>query len=189
MKLRRLLLTFLILHSVVACAGSRVYEWTEDVKLSDGTVITASRSAQYDASADLRGGREASWLQTQSTIVGPIGVSTGAPAFRSSLTPLAFDVSPQGYVFLVCIAASGLAIKEWKVRSKEPYVAFALRQGAWQRISMSEAPRAIRPNLLVSTRTLFFYKGGQNGMHVSLQLKGELDSNPQIDKRFKTIQR
>lgn len=168
----------------------RHFEWTEDVKLSDGRMILVKRTEDYRRIVDVGAGFQKGWLFQKSTI----SAELPAPiqrlvSWEGSLKPLVLDIQPDGSAYLVCRVATGAARTEWKIPDHEFYVPFHLKNENWQRIPLSELPTSVKPNLLGSSYTLFIDRETFSGVHVDLKLKKELDSNVRASKKIKSIVR
>jgi hypothetical protein len=186
--LHRAAFLFLALISVTACAQTRQIDWTEDVRLSDGRTIVVKRTGEYRRVTDAGAGFRQGWLLERS------GLSAELPApisrsvsWQGSLEPVVLDVHSGAIVYLVGVPANGRARHEWKLPRHELYAVLRLGTDGWERISIDQLPTSMQPNLFVSADELFLKKRKASGAHVDLKLKAELDSDSQIDKRYKTI--
>jgi len=192
MTIRCALLVLLLTH-LNACAslsGEKRIEWSEDVRLGDGRMIVVKRSEEYRHVVDAGAGFREGWLLEQSDISTELPQPIGRRvSWRGSLRPVVLDLQPDGTVYLVGVPASGRAIHEWKLPRHEFYVVLRLRNETWDRVPLEELPASIQPNLFASSYRLFIREGNPSGRHINSKLKSELDSNPQVDKRYKTIVR
>ena len=175
--------------SVVASpANIKRTDWTEDARLSDGRVIVVKRANEYRMVADAGSGFREGWLLERCEI------SADLPSpivrrieWRGSLQPVVLDLAMDGMVYLVGVPPNGRAVHEWKLPRHELYVVLRFEGGDWKRTAVDQLPASLQPNLFISSRELFIRQGKPSGHHVDLKLKSELDSNPQIDKRYRTI--
>jgi len=181
----------LVLMRLSACAtaaGEKYIEWTEDVRLGDGRMIVLKRSEEYRHVVDAGAGFREGWLLEQSNISAELPQPVARHIlWRGSLRPVVLDVQPDGTVFLVGVPASGQARHDWKLPRNELYAVLRLNGETWERVPLELLPAGIQPNLFASSYQLFITEGKSSGRHVDLKLKSELDSNPQIDKRYRTI--
>lgn len=186
-------LVVLALVHVGACAtaaGEKRIEWTEDARLSDGRVIVVTRAEEYRHIVDVGAGFREGWLLEQSDISAELPRPIQRRVtWRGSLQPVVLDLQPDGTVYLVGVPASGKARHDWKLPRNELYAVLRLNGDWWERVPLEQLPAAIQPNLFASSYRLFITEGKLSGRHVDLKLKGELDSNPQIDRRYKTVVR
>lgn len=172
-----------------ACSNMRHFEWTEDVKLSDGRMIVVKRTEDYRASMDVGAGFQRGWLLQKSSISAelPSPIKRNV-SWEASLVPLVLDIQPDdNAVYLVGVVPTGAARTEWKVPNHEFYVPFRLAAEGWQRIHLADLPVFVQPNLLASGYGLFIRRGTPSGIHVDLNLKTQLDSDPNLGKRWKSI--
>lgn len=173
-----------------ACSNMRHFEWTEDVKLSDGRMIVVKRTEDYRHIVDVGAGFQKGWLFQKSTISGELPAPVlHKVAWEGSLSPLVLDIQPDNSVYLVSSVSTGAARTEWKVPDHEFYVAFRLAGNEWRRIPLADLPLSVQPNLLPYGYGLFIRRGMQSGTHVDLKMKAELNSNPNLSKRLKSIVR
>lgn len=188
MILYRCVLLLLVLASATACAQTKRLAWTEDVRLGDGRMIVVERTEEYRHVVDAGAGMREGWLLEQSDIGADLPKPVGRRvSWRGSLRPVVFDVQPDGAVYLVGVPASGQARHDWKLPRNELYAVLRLTGDKWERVALEQLPAAIQPNLFASSYQLFITEGRSSGRHIDLKLKTDLDSNPQIDKRYRTI--
>ena len=183
-----MLLACSIVPVLASCASNRVHEWTEEVQLSSGAIMVASRASYYRPINDIGGGRGAQWLLVKSTISGVLPPRDAPASFEGPMTPIMLDVLGPGVAYLVGVPTA-LGTDEWKVPPREFYVAFRLADDGWQRISLEALPLSAVPNLLLNERDLFSERVLRSGDHVDRERKRTLDADPTISKRFKTIVR
>jgi hypothetical protein len=173
-----------------ACSNMRHYEWTEDAKLSDGTRFLVRRSEDYKRVLDLGAGFQEGWLFQKSTLAADLPMPVGRTvSWEGSLKPLVLDIQPDKTIYLVNVVATGASRHEWHVPDHEFYVVFKLTENGWKRISLSELPVGIQPNLLGNTYTLFIHRDARSGIHVDLRMKAELQSDGLLAERYKWIVR
>lgn len=168
------------------CADTKVIQWEEDTKLSDGRVVVVKRSNEYQRIGSPQAGFRVDWVYMNGTLSvqepSPIGQRV---AWTGSLIPIAIDVI-DGQLYLVGVAG-GRAIQHYNLPNKQDHVALYFHSGDWFRFPLDDLPLAIRPNLFSGDRT-YLFEDGQSS-HMSLELKTRLDSNPEIGKPFKEIPR
>lgn len=183
-------LVWMLAPTLGACSNMRHFEWTEDVKLSDGRMMIVKRTEDYRRIMDVGAGFQKGWLFQKSTITtelpSPIQRKV---AWEGSLKPLVLDIQPDSTVYLVCRVATGANRTEWKVPDHEFYVSFRLTPESWQRIPLADLPLSVQPNLLGSTYTLFIDRKTQSGIHIDISQKKVLDSDVRVSERVKSIVR
>ncbi len=183
-------LALIYLSACASAAGEKRIEWTEDVPLGDGRVIVLKRAEEYRQVVDAGAGVRQGWLLEQTDISAELPQPLGRRiSWRGSLHPVVLDLQPDGAVYLVGVPANGRAALEWKLPRHELYAVLRLNGDKWERTSMDQLPTTVRVNLFASSYQLFITEGNQSGRHVDLELKRRLDSNPQIDRRYRTIVR
>jgi len=165
-------------------------EWTEDVRLSDSRTIVVKRVEEYRKVVDVGAGLKEGWLLEQSDISAELPQPIGRRiSWRGSLHPVVLDVQAEGAVYLVGLPPNGRAMSEWRLPRHQLYVVLQLKGENWERISVEQLPESMQPNLFVSSYELFIRRGAPSRGHVDQKKKGDLDSNPQIDRRYRTIVR
>jgi hypothetical protein len=184
------ILTCLVLVFLSACSsvsGIKHVQWTEDLRLSNGRTIVINRLEEYRSVSDVGAGFRSGWLLERSNISAEL---PGSPArnatWQGSLRPVVLD-ELHGIVYLVGVPANGRAREEWKLPPHELYAALRLRGDGWERISLEELPSSLQPNLFASSYALFITQDKSSGEHVNLELKRQLDSDPQLDRRYQSI--
>lgn len=181
-------LVWMLIPIVGACSNERHFEWTEDVKLSDGRMILVKRTVDYRRVLDIGAGFQKGWLFQKSTITAELPAPVQRKvSWEGSLSPLVLDIQPDNTVYLVCYVPTGSAEIEWKVPDHEFYVVFRLENEAWKRIALDQLPLSVQPNLFASARTLFIDRETRAGIHVDLKLKKDLDSDAELSKKLKSI--
>ena len=152
-------------------------------------MVVVKRAEQYRHVVDAGAGFKEGWLLEQSDISADFPQPVGRRiSWRGTLRLVALDLQPDGAVYLVGVPASGKAMDEWKLPDHEFYAVLRLNGNGWERVPMAQLPASIQqPNLFVSSYRLFITEGKPSGRHVDLKLKGGLDSNLQIGKRYRTI--
>jgi hypothetical protein len=183
-------LLLMTLPTLGICASTKKFEWTEDVRLSDGRMFPVQRYEEYRQVTDRGAGFRVGWLFQKSRITGELPAPIRRKVtWEGSLKPLALNVQPDMSVYLVCRVSTGAGRNEWKLPDNENYVVFRLMDDRWLRIPLSDLPLSVQPNLLASTETLFIERKTRSGTRVDLKLKQELDSDPQLPAHFKSIVR
>ena len=187
-KVFRVFFGLMCLPIMGACSSERQFQWTEDVKLSDGQMIVVQRSEEYRRVMDVGAGFQRGWLFQKA------GISAELPApisrkvvWEGSLSPLVLDIQPDSAVYLVCNVITGASQIEWKVPDNEFYVVFRLTDKGWQRVPLSELPLSIRPNLVPNGYGLFIKREAHSGIHVNLEFKSELISSFPASDQVRTI--
>jgi len=161
------------LVSLYACTPSSVtVNWTEDVRLGNGRVVTVERKETshtagqwwqgtdyYLTTARLRARNGATWLTTE---------------WSAPVRPLFFDRDEAtGDLVIVgmpdeCQFFQGLGAPD------SFYVEYRFRQGAWQRVPLSDFSVDHAANLLLTVHST------QETGHVSLEQKSERDSDTSV---------
>jgi hypothetical protein len=183
-------LIWILAPTLGACSNERHFEWTEDVKLSDGRMMVIKRTENYRRILDVGAGFQQGWLLQKSSISAELPSPIQRKiSWEGSLFPLVLDIQSDNSAYLVCTPSSGAARTEWKVPDHEFYIAFRLKQEGWQRIPLADLPTLVQPNLVPSGYGLFIRREIQSGIHVDLKMKTELNSDPNLSKRLKSIVR
>jgi hypothetical protein len=165
-------------------------EWTEDARLGDGRRIVVKRADGYRRVVDAGSGFREGWLLEQCEISAELPAPVERRIeWRGSLKPVVLDIGADGAVYLVGVPPNGGAMHEWKQPRHELYVVLRFNGSDWRRIPLDQLPASLQPNLFISSRELFLAQGKPSGRHVDPKMKAELDSNPLIDRRYKTIVR
>ncbi len=178
--MRRAFIFLLLLALPVAgaCSNSKKVEWTEEVRLSDGRMLAVKRHEEYRQVTDAGAGFRTGWLFQRSSISAEIPAPINQKVvWHGTLKPLVLDFQSNA-LYLVCRVATGAGRREWNVLRGEAHVAFIWEKDDWKRISLSELPPAVQPNLLGNTYGLFIDRSARSGVHVDPKLKQELDSQP-----------
>lgn len=181
-------LVWMLTPALGACSNMRHFEWTEDVKLSDGRTMIVKRTEDYRRIMDVGAGFQKGWLLQKSSIAAELPSPIQRKVFwEGSLFPLVLDIQSNNSVYLVGVPSSGAAQTEWKVPDHEFYVPFRLVQDNWQRIPLADLPLSVQPNLAPSGYEFFIRREMQSGIHVDIKMKAELNANPNLDKTLKSI--
>lgn len=181
-------LVWMLAPNLGACSSMHHFEWTEDVKLSDGRMMVVKRTEDYRRIVDAGAGFQQGWLLQKSSITAELPTPIKRKVFwEGSLFPLVLDIQSDHSVYLVCVPSSGAAQTEWKVPDHEFYVSFRLTQDNWRRIPLADLPTSVQPNLAPSGYEFFIRREMQSGIHVDLKMKSELNSRPALSKHLKTI--
>lgn len=181
-------LVLITMPMIGACSSERHFEWTEDVKLSDGRMILVKRTEDYRRIMDVGAGFQQGWLLQKSSITAELPAPVQRKvSWEGSLFPLVLDIQSNNSAYLVCVPSSGAAQTEWKVPDHEFYVPFRLAQEGWQRIPLADLPTSVQPNLAPSGYEFFIRREMQSGIHVDLKMKAELNSDPNLVKTLKSI--
>lgn len=166
------------------CKEFEVFEWTEEVRLSDGKVLTVERWDRCRNVVDAGAGFRRGCLHQD----GGIRLSLSAPINREAtwqgqLKPFALDIRPGPVVYLVGRAAANWQADVWKAR----LVAFQLRQSEWERIDIEALPPEMKPNLLQNVEDAYKTKPFLRRLQVSLDAKEQFDST--IEHNLRTLPR
>lgn len=181
------LVLLMLAPTLGACASMKTVEWTEDVKLSDGRTIVVQRANEYRRVMDVGAGFQRGWNLERESITADLPPPVGRQVtWQGLMSPIVLEVLHGGEVYLVGVPTP-IGRNEWRVPRHELYVAFKLVGGEWKRIALTEVPESLGPNLFVSSYTYFIEQGARSGTHVDRSIKEKLDSNPQIDRRYRTL--
>lgn len=193
--------------SLAGCASDALREkdgrlyvkWTEEVQLSDGRVIIAERSDEYEKVSDRGSGLgRGGWLYRRgsfkATLPDPISKTV---SWEGTLQPLVLDVFGGQEVYFVGRVAAARDLDEWKITDREAfrdpsaaYVIFRLSTEGWQRVSLRDLPQAAKPNFLADTRQFFEEeKALVPGTLVVLSAKRKIDSDGRLIKELRMIVR
>lgn len=175
---------------LAACSSMRHYEWTEDLRLSDGRTVLVHRSEDRRRVIDPGTGFQEGWLFQKSTMYASLPAPINRTvSWEGSLAPVALDIYANETCYLVNIVPTLSGSHEWRVAENEYYVAFRLAEHGWERIPLSSLPDAVQPNLLGNTYKLFIERGAPSGTHIDLNAKSVLQSDPLLVEPYKRIVR
>ena len=183
----------LILPLTGGCASNmKKFEWTEDVKLSDGRMIVVQRMSEYRSVMDVGAGFQRGALFDNSSIRAdlPAPVSRKVEWRGQGISPMVLDIQADNSVYLVCAVSTNVGADLWRVPDHEFYVVFLLTGDGWKRIPIAELPLSVnKPNLFVSGYDLFITRKQRPPAHVDQILKQEFDSRPTLSRSLKSIVR
>ena len=154
------------------------FEWTEEVELSSGQLITAQLMTEFRSVMDVGAGFDRGYLFDNASITAdlPAPVSRKVHWAGRGLSPMLMDVLPNGTVYLVCSVQTAFGQGTWQVPDYEFYVAFVLNGNDWHRVALADLPPQIKkPNLLVNVSTVFV--GGEERPPAKLDLKAKNELN------------
>jgi hypothetical protein len=132
---------------LVGGCGSNVNSWQEEVKLTDGRVITITQKRRYENVYD---------GQSSGNLPREFWVTFKLPEFgaqeivwHENLMPRVFNIF-QGNLFVVGIPWTELEFRQYG-NPKPSYVGYRYESGQWLRIPFGEIPEAIYDtNLLIA---------------------------------------
>ena len=183
----------LVLPLTGGCAsGLKKFEWTEDVKLSDGRMIVVQRTSEYRTVMDVGAGFQRGSLFDNASISAdlPAPVSRKVEWRGQGISPIVLDIQADNSVYLICAVSTNVGADFWRVPDNEFYVVFSLTTDGWKRIPIAELPLSVnKPNLFVSGYDLFITRDQRPPAHVDLALKQEFDSRPSLSLSLKSIVR
>ena len=187
---RILCLMALLLPLTGGCSGMKKFEWTEELELSGGKVVTVQRMAEYRPVMDVGAGFQRGLLFDNASL----GADLPAPVSRKvhwagrGLSPMLMDVLPNGTVYLVCSVRTAFGQGTWQVPDYEFYVAFVLDGNDWRRVALADLPPQIKkPNLLVSVSTVFAGGKERPPTKLDLKMKAELNTKYALERSQKEI--
>ena len=168
-----------ILIPLTACSDMKTINWREEVKLSSGQIIIVERSQDYRLVGEPGAGT--GWLFDYAHIRAVLPIRNVDVMWEGRLQPLAIDVSQDGTIYLVAVAATYAGEKEYALPEGTHHVAFKYSGSSkWQRIPIESVPHEFRPNLLAAVHSLFIKQKFVTTNIIDLVLKGKVDSDPRI---------
>ena len=187
---RILCLMALLLPLTGGCSGMKKFEWTEELELSGGKVVTVQRMAEYRPVMDVGAGFQRGLLFDNASL----GADFPAPVLRKvtwagrGLSPMLMDVLPNGAVYLVCSIQTSVGRGTWQAPDYEFYVAFVLDGNDWRRVALADLPPQIKkPNLLVVEDTVFIVNKNRSPAHFDLKTKYDLNAKYASSRKQKEI--
>ena len=187
---RILCLMALLLPLTGGCSGMKKFEWTEELELSGGKVVTVQRMAEYRPVMDVGAGFQRGLLFDNASLSAdlPAPVSRQVHWVGVGLSPRVIDVLPNGMTYLVCSVQTAFGQGTWQVPDYEFYVAFVLDGNDWRRVALADLPPQIKkPNLLVVEDTVFIVNKNRSPAHFDLKTKYDLNAKYALERSQKEI--
>ena len=187
---RILCLMALLLPLTGGCSGMKKFEWTEEVELSGGRVITVQRMTEFRSVMDVGAGFDRGYLFDNASISAdlPAPVSRKVYWAGRGLSPTVIDVLPNGMAYLVCSIQTSIGRGTWQVPRYEFYVAFVLDGNDWRRVALADLPPQIKkPNLLVVEDRVFILNKTRSPAHFDLKTKYDLHAKYALERSQKEI--
>lgn len=119
--------------------GGNTGSWQEEVKLSDGRVITVTQKRRYESvytGQDAGNIERESWLTFKLPEFGDQEIT-----WHENLYPIVLNLY-NGKLYLVSLPPSAREFIQYG-KPQPPYVAYLYQSGKWQRIPATEIPEAI----------------------------------------------
>ncbi|MFC4311842.1 hypothetical protein ACFPN2_22345 [Steroidobacter flavus] len=133
---------------VLAGCQKKHFEWTEEVRLADGSSVQIERSTRYGKVLTEMGGPTSRWVSEATITI--IEQAQKLPTWSHAMEPMLLDKDPAtGHWRLL---ASAVDYCEYASRFGPPYVTFPtfeLKGTQWVYIGMPESMLKRRANLLV----------------------------------------
>ena len=134
---------------VLAAATSFVFapervktlSWVEEVQLTDGKIITVSRTADYTKAGWTKPATDGVFDRASVRLDGP------ASKWEGAALPMVID-RHDGSFYLLAVIASFSGVREFG-KPYPGYVAFRLSEAGWTRIDLARFPPSVPANLLV----------------------------------------
>jgi len=184
-RARVLCLCFVVLFPLTGCSQQKSITWREEVKLSNGQIIVAERSADFRNV--YAGGSGNGWLFQHARIKATLPPLNKVVMWDGSLEPLALDTAKDGAIYLVAISANLQGEKENSIPEGKRHAAFKYNEdGQWIRIPVESVPREIRPNMLIDEVTLFIKQDYSTSKVLELALKEKLNDDPGLSESFRS---
>ena len=174
-----------ILVPLTACAEDmKTIQWREEVKLSNGQIIIADQTEEYRTKEEaLRVGALFNNYRIQAIFPAPISKTV---IWEGHLKPLALDIAADGEIYLVMVTQTKQAAREYSPEDGR-HVAFKFSGlNQWVRVPVETVPHDIKPNLLIEMGELFIKQGYPTSKVVDLSLKSKIDSDPRIDRSYRS---
>ena len=181
-----LLLNLAVGYALTACADVRHFEWSEDLRLSNGLITTVHRFEDYRRVTDIGAGFQTGLLFQRAGISAQVPPSKQKIEFEGVLEPLALDVTTDGRTYLVCDVSTGASRNEWNVPRSQFYVAFRAIDGNLSKIPLTELPASIQPNLLPYAG-LYMDEGFRATHHIDEKTKRSLIDRMPPNDRLRVI--
>jgi hypothetical protein len=158
------------------------------VRLSTGEVIRIERWEQQELVAEPF--QKPGWIFRGAGFKARLPVaSAGDLIWEGTLAPLALDLGPDNVVYFVGVALTRRAEREYRLPPDKSHVAFSLRGGQWERITLHELPAITKPNLLANTSRYLDERGPSSSSVVTLETKTKLDSVSGLFQALRVIPR
>lgn len=129
--------TMVVLTPLSGC--SNTFTWQEEVKLSDGRIITVTQKRRYEGAYNGQNygviPREA-WLTFKLPEFGDQDIT-----WHENLKPWVLNLH-EGKLYVVGWPPTGLEFDQYG-QQRPPYFGFLYESGQWRRISFAEIPEAI----------------------------------------------
>jgi hypothetical protein len=163
-----------VLIPLTACSQMKTITWREEVKLTNGQIVVAERTAEFRNV--YAGGTGNGWLFQHESIKAVLPPLNKEVVWEGGLEPLALDVTKNGDIYLVNHVENLQGRSEYSV-SKGDHVAFKYSGNSqWMRIPVESVPQEIHPNLLIDRVTLFIRNEHSTSEVIDLALKEKLNS-------------
>ncbi|KLD75414.1 hypothetical protein XhyaCFBP1156_19700 [Xanthomonas hyacinthi] len=164
---------------VLLAACSKVnLEWSEEVRLADGSTLIVDRTATGEKKYEIGG--PGGWNQTQMSLrIGPGGTKP-PPVWRDAFVPLLLDYEPATGTW--SLVTSFYFCSTWYELGKPglPYIEFQSREGrAWARVPLESRLIGRESNLLTGPDA--------DGEHARVTIKDKLARERNTSERLKKI--
>jgi len=168
---------------LTACSQNKIITWREEVKLVNGTIITAECSAEYKNVYD---GNSIGWLFQHEKIKAIFPSLNKEIVWSGSIVPLAIDINKNGEIYLVATVQTSQGEIEYPI-THGIYVAFKYeKNGLWVRIPIESVPDEFKPNLLIDPVSTFTRLNYSTGQTIELTTKEKLNSDPRFNRDYRS---
>jgi len=145
----RVLLMVALSASVAACeflTGDAVREWSEDVELDDGDVVTIERRVEFTKSNSLSGDTYGTSVRKSTLAIK--GEDTALPVWNDVLLPLVLYRDQETDEWVLVASTTSCVTYTSRGRPKPTYWEFRLQSSGWVETALSPASLERRTNLL-----------------------------------------
>ncbi|MFC4311843.1 hypothetical protein ACFPN2_22350 [Steroidobacter flavus] len=135
---------------MLAGCQKKHFEWTEEVRLADGSSVQVERSTRYGRVLTEMGGPTSRWVSEATVTI--VEEGRKLPTWSHAMEPLVLDRDPATGRWR--LLASAVDYCDYARRFGEPYVTyptFELKGTEWAYVGMPESMLNRRANLLVGT--------------------------------------
>lgn len=143
---------FCILIAMLTGCGRVSLEWKEEVRLSDGRLITIERTAKGHIQRELGG--PTGWKSSEETLrFSGTSSAKAPPTWRSNLVPIVLDYEEATSTWVV--VATYVYCETWYEmgRPQSPYIEYASTNGGdWRAVPLDYGRVGQQANLLASVR-------------------------------------